>query len=138
MIILDSDHASVLKYRDSERYIRLTARLALALEPVATTIVTAEEQMRGWLASIAKERKAFRQVKPYLELRELFNFFGGLSLLPFDEVSANLFEQFHRIRIGAMDRKIAAITIANDSLLLTANRSDFEQVPGLRFENWMD
>lgn len=23
-------------------------------------------------------------------------------------------------------------------LLLTANRRDYEQVPGLRFENWMD
>ena len=37
-----------------------------------------------------------------------------------------------------MDLKIAAVTLADDALLLTANRTDFQQVPGLRFENWMD
>jgi tRNA(fMet)-specific endonuclease VapC len=37
-----------------------------------------------------------------------------------------------------MDKKIAAIAIANKALLLTANRRDYEQIPGLRFENWMD
>lgn len=36
-----------------------------------------------------------------------------------------------------MDKKIAPIAIANNALLLTANRRDFEQVPGLRFDNWM-
>lgn len=37
-----------------------------------------------------------------------------------------------------MDKKIAAIAIANAALLLTANRRDFEQIPNLRCENWMD
>jgi len=138
VIIMDSDHTSVLKYRDSDRYNRLVARLALADEPVGTTIITAEEHMRGWLATIAKERKAVRQVRPYLELLDLFRFFSGLPLLPFDEPAAHLFDTFSRIRIGAMDRKIAAIAIVNDALLLTANRADFEQVPNLRFENWID
>ena len=26
----------------------------------------------------------------------------------------------------------------NDVLFLTANRRDFEKVPGLRFENWLE
>ncbi len=30
------------------------------------------------------------------------------------------------------------VSLVHDALLLTANRSDFEQVPGLRFENWLD
>jgi tRNA(fMet)-specific endonuclease VapC len=33
--------------------------------------------------------------------------------------------------------KIAAIAIANDALLLSANLRDFEQVPGLRVEDWL-
>jgi tRNA(fMet)-specific endonuclease VapC len=33
--------------------------------------------------------------------------------------------------------KIASIALANDALLLTANRRDFEKVPGLQLENWL-
>jgi tRNA(fMet)-specific endonuclease VapC len=37
-----------------------------------------------------------------------------------------------------VDLKIAATALANQALLLSANRSDFERVPGLRVENWHD
>ncbi len=36
-----------------------------------------------------------------------------------------------------MDLKIASVALVNEALLLTANRKDFEKVPGLRFENWL-
>ena len=32
----------------------------------------------------------------------------------------------------------ASIAVARNALLLTANRRDFELVPGLRFANWLD
>ncbi|WP_020468514.1 type II toxin-antitoxin system VapC family toxin [Zavarzinella formosa] len=94
--------------------------------------------MRGWLASIAKERQAHRQIMAYRELAELFAFFSGYHIALFNESAANLFDGFTRIRIGTMDRKIAAIAMVHNALLLTRNRQDFEQIPGLRFENWMD
>ncbi len=34
--------------------------------------------------------------------------------------------------------RIASITLAHDATLLTRNSVDFAQVPGLRFENWLD
>lgn len=37
-----------------------------------------------------------------------------------------------------MDLKIAAICIAHDAMLLSRNLVDFEKVPGLRVENWLD
>jgi len=37
-----------------------------------------------------------------------------------------------------MDLRIANITLAHDATLLTRNSMDFTQVPGLRFENWLD
>jgi tRNA(fMet)-specific endonuclease VapC len=43
-----------------------------------------------------------------------------------------------KIRIGTMDLKIASICLAHDALLLSRNRVDFEKVPGLRVENWLD
>jgi tRNA(fMet)-specific endonuclease VapC len=139
MILLDTDHASVLKYRDTARYNRLAARLAGVIdEPIGVTIITVEEQMRGWLAAIAKERQSRRQVGPYRELARLFEFFADFEITPFDNAAADRFDQFNRIRISSADRKIAAIALANGALLLTANRRDYEQVAGLRFENWMD
>jgi tRNA(fMet)-specific endonuclease VapC len=139
VILLETDHLSVLKYSGSERCTRLTARLAMVTnEVIGTTIITVEEQMRGWMASISKERQVRRQIGPYRELMSLFEFFSQYEILPFDDSAATIYEGFGRIRIGSMDRKIAAIAIANKALLLTANRRDYERVPGLRFENWMD
>ena len=140
MILLDTDHVSVLRMTPGgDRRIRLIARLALAVEEdICIPIVVTEETMRGWLATLAKERQARRQVYAYRELGDLFGFFAAFEVVPFDDEAVDEFEQFHRIRIGVYDRKIAAIAIANDALLLTANRRDFEQVPGLKFENWMD
>jgi tRNA(fMet)-specific endonuclease VapC len=138
--LLDTYHVTLLKYPGSERGTRLAQRLGAlpAEEAVGVTIITVEEQMRGWLAAIAKERQPLRQVGPYRELAALFDFFANYNIVPFDEAAVAVFETFGRIQIGAMDKKIAAIALANSALLLTANRRDFEQVPNLRFENWMD
>jgi hypothetical protein len=43
-----------------------------------------------------------------------------------------------RIRLGTLDLKIAAIALVNDTLLLRANLRDFERVPRLRIENWLN
>jgi tRNA(fMet)-specific endonuclease VapC len=43
-----------------------------------------------------------------------------------------------RVRIGSQDLKIACIALANNAVLLTANLRDFEQVPGLLVENWLE
>jgi tRNA(fMet)-specific endonuclease VapC len=141
MILLDTDHLTVLKYKASERAIRLSGRLALASAdgtPIGTTISNVEEQMRGWLSAIAKERLPRRQVAPYRDLAGLFDFFRGFAIALFTEPAADLFTGFSAIHIKATDRKAAAIAIAHNALFLTANRKDFEQVPGLRFENWLD
>jgi tRNA(fMet)-specific endonuclease VapC len=138
VILLDTDHVTVLRMPRSDRRDRLVARMAVATEPIGIPIVASEETMRGWLAAIKKEREPKRQVKAYRELADLFAFFARFPVAHFDDAAAVLFEQLSKVRIGTQDRKIAAIALANNALLLTANRRDYEQVPGLRFENWMD
>lgn len=52
MILLDSDHLTVLRFRGSERAERLRQRLRMATaggELIGTTIVNVEESMRGWM-----------------------------------------------------------------------------------------
>jgi tRNA(fMet)-specific endonuclease VapC len=141
MILLDSDHLTILKHKNSARYVRLAGRLlSEPAESIGTTIGCVEEQMRGWLAAIAKERLIPRQVITYRELGDLFGFFSGLGIAPFSDEAAQQISELRsaRIRIATMDLKIASIALVNNARLLTGNKTDFEQVPGLRFENWMD
>ena len=141
MILLDTNHVSMLRMPPSERRTRLVERMSLAHhELYGIAIVAVEETMRGWLAAIAKERLAQRQVSAYRELRSLFEFFASFQIAPFDRAAADLFDslQAAKVRIATRDLKIAAISLAQDALLLTANRRDFEKVPALRFENWLE
>jgi tRNA(fMet)-specific endonuclease VapC len=142
MILLDTDHVTLLKYPASECGARLAQRLTglPAEEIVGVTIITVEEQLRGWLAAIARERSASRQVTAYRELANLFDFFAAFSLILFDEQAADQFDRLrsNKYRLGSMDLKIAAIALVNQALLLSANRRDFEQVAGLHVENWLD
>src|SRR5437868_2841383 len=95
MIILDTDHISELQQPNSARGARLAVRLAAARDRTATTVVTVEEQARGWLASINKEAAGIDQVDSYTNLMGLIQFFQKWLVLPFDRLTA---EEFHRLR----------------------------------------
>jgi tRNA(fMet)-specific endonuclease VapC len=141
VILLDTDHLTLLKYPDSPRYAALTARMeASPDQEVGTTIISVEEQWRGWLAVISRERDVTRQVRAYQELAGLLDFLGRWTVLPFDEAAAACFsrQRGDGVRIGAMDLKIASIALVHNAMLLSANLRDFQQVPGLRVENWLD
>jgi tRNA(fMet)-specific endonuclease VapC len=142
MILIDTDHATLLKYPDSERGRRFIDRLKAVpeTEVVGVAIVTVEERMRGWLAVIAREKTALRQVIGYRELINLFEFYQEFEIVPFDEAAARHFDELRgkRLRLGTMDLKIAATALVHNALLLSANLRDFQRVPGLRVENWLD
>jgi tRNA(fMet)-specific endonuclease VapC len=92
------------------------------------------------MALIHRRRDALEQVRCYLELEALLRFFGKWRVLAFDPQAAVRFEQLRRqrVRIGAQDLKIAAIAVEQGGLLLSRNTVDFERVPGLRVESWLD
>jgi tRNA(fMet)-specific endonuclease VapC len=107
---------------------------------MAVTVVTVEEQMRGWLAEIRRQLDLNRQIEPYAQLQRQVEIFSEWIILLWDSEAAASFTQLRRdgVRIGSLDLKIACIALAHDVTLLTRNTSDFSRVPGLRFENWLD
>src|SRR6266436_1260800 len=128
MMILDTDHVSVLKYPESPSCRNLAERMRASGDPVfAITVVTAEEQMRGWLAEINRLRDVHAQVLAYDRLLSLFGFFHSWRLIPFDTRAADEFKRLRKqkVRIGTMDLKIAAIARVHHALLLSANLGDF-------------
>ena len=141
MILLDTDHVSVLRYEEHPRCIALGARLESARElEVAISVITLEEQMRGWLAEIGRRRDVREQITDYENLAKLVRFFNRWQLVPLDERAVNRFDMLRkqRIRIGTPDLKMASIALVHDALLLSANLRDFKKVPGLRVENWLE
>jgi tRNA(fMet)-specific endonuclease VapC len=139
MIILDTDHISLLQHPDSAEGQRLLQRLAASPDPdVVTTVVTVEEQMRGWLQVIARYRDLQQQSGYYDKLIEFIRFFARWRILPLSERAVQTFRDLKqaRVRIATTDLKIAAIALACPALLLSRNSSDFKQVPGLRVEDW--
>ena len=140
MILLDTDHLTVLKYPESPACARLTSRMAASSDPdFATTIVNVEEQMRGWLAAIRRHNDPHRQIISYRRLSHAFIQLREWPIAEWNEPAASHFTRLRAAgnRIGSQDLKIACIALANDALLLSANLRDFEQVPGLHVEDWL-
>ena len=138
MLILDTDHLSILE-RDTIEAFNLGRRLAaVPPEEVAVTIITYEEQMRGWFAVIAQAKTPPQQVEAYRKLRRFINQFSRIHLIDYDVEAASRFEQVRqaKVRVGTKDLRIAAICLANDATLLTRNLKDFGQVPNLKAEDW--
>ena len=139
MIVLDTDCLSLL---ERERLLE-SSKLLSALdehstEDICTTIITFEEQMRGWLSYIARCKEISEQVIGYERLHRFLESYRNTPVLDFDEKAALVFSDLRKqkIRIGTMDLKIASIAIANKAILVTRNLSDFQQVPGLVAEDW--
>ena len=138
MHVLDTDHLSILD-QDTIEAFNLGRRLtSLSEEEVAVTIITYEEQMRGWLAYIARAKTPTKQIEAYAKLRRHIERFRRIPILDYDEKAAAIYERLRqaRIRVGTKDLQIASIAIANDATLLTRNRADFSKIPDVKFEDW--
>ncbi len=63
---------------------------------------------------------------------------GFHQILDYSRAADDYFRQFQsqRVRIGTQDLRIASISIAHGGTVLTRNRKDFEQIPGLTIEDW--
>jgi len=119
---------------------RLMAKIEAEKPDLFACIVAAEESLSGWIAFVRQHRAGIDQLKGYERLHACIETLGKLTLLPFDREAAMIFHELVQThpRIGTMDLKIAAICLEHDATLLTRNLLDFEKIPGLRVENWLD
>jgi tRNA(fMet)-specific endonuclease VapC len=140
MIVVDTDHFSVLTDARHEMHSHLKGRLLATVEPVVVPVIAVEEQLRGWLAQVHRVRNPHRLISPYDRLVRLLETLSEWEILRWNEAAANEFDQLQRarIRIGTQDLRVASLAIAHDARLLSANLRDFEKVPGLRVENWLN
>ena len=139
MVVLDTDYLSLLQWSDGSKRIAILHRLrSIGAENIATTIITYEDQTRGWMAFKAKARTVEQEIEAYLRLSRHLDDYRAIIVLDFDQLAAAKYQQLRRLRtrIGTMDIRIAAIVLAQGATLLSRNLSDFRKVPGLKVEDW--
>jgi tRNA(fMet)-specific endonuclease VapC len=138
MYILDTDHLSVLERKGASAQPLLQRVMTIDPAQISTTIISYEEQMRGWLTYIAKAQTDDKQVEAYKQLKNQLMNYCAIPVIEFDLDAVREFNRLRKAypRLGTMDLKIAAITIVNRSILLTRNSSDFGQISGLPIEDW--
>ena len=139
MILLDSDHVSVLTDVRDSLHGPFVERLTSVSEPIAIPVVVLEEHLRGWLAQLRRSIEPLDLVLPYRRLVQLLSFFSEWEVALWTENAVQIFSRLRKakVRIGTQDLRIASIAISQDGLLLSANLRDFQLVPGLHVEDWL-
>lgn len=137
--IFDTDHLSVLERGGTNaKCLRQRLESISSNTQVAVSIISYEEQIRGWLSYIGKAKNVEQQVEAYKQLKQQLTNYCAIPILEFDEQAAQVFQRLRKKhpRLGTMDLKIASITLVNRAVLLTRNRADFGQISTLLIEDW--
>ncbi len=73
----------------------------------------------------------------YERFQRVLSNFCEARVLPFDVAAAGVFDDMRsrKVRVGAMDLRIASIALSRDMTVLSRNLVDFGRVPGLMVED---
>jgi tRNA(fMet)-specific endonuclease VapC len=138
MRILGTDHMTILE-RGGIGTVALEVRLAqVPVNEIATTIISYEEQMRGWLSYVSQAKTPERLIEAYPSLQNHVEAYRDTTIFTYDALASEEYGRLAQegIRIGTKDLRIAAICLSYDATLLTRKLRHFQQVPGLRAVDW--
>jgi tRNA(fMet)-specific endonuclease VapC len=139
LVLLDTDHLSVLQGEEQPACDRLRARLRrLPPDDMATSIVSFHEQVQGWLAYLNRSRKAEQIILAYAKLERVWRSFLKMNVLSFSREAQARFAELRPQcrRVTSMDLRIASVALTADCTLLSRNLGDFRQIPRLSVEDW--
>jgi tRNA(fMet)-specific endonuclease VapC len=136
--VLDTDHVSLMQRGHFACLRRLDT---IGEDPVTITTITVEERVQGWLNAVRQAsapNRADRLVWAYAGLRNSIQYLNQFQVADWTENSGRWFADLRGqgVRIGTQDLRIASIALSIDAVVVTRNRKDFDQVPGLRIEDW--
>ena len=139
MYLLDTDTLTHLYHGNSNVVKHLKS---VKDSEVGITIITKVEVLRGRIDYLLKSENGANLLKAqelFFRTEELLN---QLLIVPVSQAASLGFDRLHAVskyrKIGRADLLIASITLANRATLVTRNKRHFQQIPGLRVENWVD
>lgn len=135
LYVLDTDHITLLRKGHPDVVRRVTA---VAASEIAISIISVEEQFRGWFTQVRKARDATRLARAYEGLWDVIEMSRSLPVLPFSRSAVDRYVNLRKSlpRVGKQDLAIAAIALEFQATVVTRNRQDFELVPNLVVEDW--
>ena len=134
LYVLDTDHLSLYRHGHAQ----VTARVeATPAEQLAVTIITIEEQLRAWYTQVRRAPDADRLAQAYNGMFQVAETAKFIRILPFSRPAIDRYLALRKQwpRLGKLDLSIAAIALEVGGILVTRNRQDFEQIPGLPLED---
>ncbi len=137
--LLDTDHLSILQRPTGREYPILVANINLhPVGSVVASIISFHEQTLGAHSLINQARNATELVRRYELLSRVLIGFTGFAVLPFDDPASTAFDslQARKLRIGTLDKRLAAIALSRNLVVVTRNARDFSQISGLQVEDW--
>ncbi len=71
-------------------------------------------------------------------MRDVVNYLSKFKIFNYTLEAHYHFRELReqKIRIGTQDSRIAAISLSENSILVTRNYRDFSQIPNLRLQDW--
>jgi tRNA(fMet)-specific endonuclease VapC len=100
MFVLDTDHYSLMEWSESPARQNLLRRLTrVPPNEVFTTIITYEEQTRGWMAYAARARTVAQEVEAYRKLERHMGIYRLTQVLGFDEGAGAEFQRLRAARV---------------------------------------
>jgi tRNA(fMet)-specific endonuclease VapC len=135
MYLLDTDHVSL----DQRGHQWVMTHIASAgPTQVATTMITVEEQLRGWLAVLRTAKTREARCAAYMRLHATIEYFASSTLVDYDLAADDIYESLRnqKIRVGTQDLRIASIALSRNATLVTRNVRDFNLVSGLIVVDW--
>ena len=138
MILLDSDTLTLY----FAGHPLVTAKVQAAPEAPATTLVTRIEILRGRFDSVLKAKDGEQLLRAEERLAIAESSLARFRIVAFDNAIAAYFDRMVKHsrlkKVGRADLLIACIALAHRATLITRNVRHFQQVQGLRVENWAD
>lgn len=133
--VLDTDHVTLYQRSHPSVLQRIREKDD---RDIAVTMVTVEEQLRGWLKAIRRASSDEALILAYASLHAALDYFRGIRLLDFDKKACDKYAaiRHQKVRIGTRDMRIAAVALTEGAVLVTRNYRDFSRIPGLITEDW--
>jgi tRNA(fMet)-specific endonuclease VapC len=138
LYILDTDHISLFL----GNYPPVRDRVLQTKAECSITVISVQEIFNGWVGQLNRVENEAYKIEIYQRLHLTTQFIQQMSVINYEQAASDRYQQIIKVnpilakRRLEKDMRIAAIALANDAIIVTRNKRDFEQVPKLTIEDW--